>query len=146
MGGPYPVQPWLSAGPKTLSDRGALAGSGTFACDLSAGVGYDGASHALLLDGTTRANATLGAAAAAWLQDCFTAVTDVRPLAAGGNATLWELSGAAGQAPLALRIEGARYVLRYGAANVALGPYAAAGARRALLVRCSPGRLLCTLT
>jgi hypothetical protein len=116
---------------------------------LSAGVGYDSASHALVLDGSTHANATLGAAAAAWLQGRFTALTDVRPLTTGGNASLWELSSGTGQAPLALRIEGARYVLRYGAStagNVALGPYAVAGVRRSLLVRCSPGRLLCTLT
>ena len=77
----------------------------------------------------------------------------MRPLAVAGNATVWELKGAAGQATLALRVESGRYVLRHsrgggGAGDTALvvGPVAAAGARRALLVRCSAWRWLCTLS
>jgi hypothetical protein len=154
VGGAYPVQPWKQPGALTrLPDRGSTGGSGSFACDLSPGAEYDYAGLALPLNGATYANATLGASAAAWLQRRFTAVTTVQPLAVAGNATVWELRGAAGQASLALRVESGRYVLRHsrgsgggGDSALVVGPVAAAGARRALQVRCSAWRWLCTLS
>jgi len=126
-----------------------------FTCTLADGSAYNTSDRSLTLNGASYANATLSSRQADWLLRSFTVVSTVRPNSVVVDATVWELRSGAGaqQHRLALRVEGRRYVLRYGtvlesssASRVAPGPVALAGTRVTLIVRCMRLQVLCVLS
>jgi hypothetical protein len=153
VGGTYPVQAW-NVSDKTASTRLVDSGSaGALASTLAGGVYYNYSDKALVFaNGTAYAYAPTPAPLAA-LDGAFTVVTTVMPALGAADGTIWQFAGAAeGEEALTLGIEAQRYVLRYGSAsrstyfNDPAGGASAVLRRTTLLVRCTQGRLLCTLS
>jgi hypothetical protein len=134
VGGAYPVEEGV------LVDRG-LEGNGL---TLEQGLVFNTADKSLDFDGSTYAAAT--AVSAASQVGPFTVVTAVRPANNATQSTVWEF-GTASTETLSLQVDGARFALRYGASQATL--YLAPMpwlATHNVVVRCSRGRTLCTLT
>ncbi len=140
MGGAYPVQPWKAGAQTTVVDKGS---GGDFAATMGGGLAYNYTDRSLQFNGSGYAAA--GGFSGASLVGPFTILTAVRPTTTGAQSTVWEFGS--GSERLSLQVDGMRFVLRFGAAAAAR--YLAPSpwlATHQVAVRCSSGRLLCTIT